>query len=242
MPLLWAFMTLQGLTFGFNRYGLVAVSYFALLYGPVLWGTVLVHELGHAFVARRHGIPCSHILLWPLGGLAVLGPGSSPITANIDLKVALAGPFTHLPQFLIWYLVTFAFPGVSWGHTGFSMVFNSFVPALCYAAMEINMYLFAFNLFLPCYPLDGGRVLVALLLLKGMAVESVAKVCVFISGPIAIFICVFGFYSWAVLCVFVGIWMVMQVYQMWVLLQNGQIRMHPMFANAPAATTQPSAA
>ena len=112
MPLLWAFMTLQGLTFGFNRYGLVAVSYFALLYGPVLWGTVLVHELGHAFVARRHGIPCSHILLWPLGGLAVLGPGSSPITANIDLKVALAGPFTHLPQFLIWYLVTFAFPGV----------------------------------------------------------------------------------------------------------------------------------
>ena len=48
-------------------------------------------------------------------------------------------------------------------------------------------------------------------IVAGMAVESVAKVCVFISGPIAIFICVFGFYSWAVLCVFVGIWMVMQV-------------------------------
>ena len=85
----------------------LAVAFHLLIYGPVLLGTVLVHELGHCFAARRVGgeaVACS-ILLWPLGGLAFIGDSFSPLE---DLQVALAGPLTHVPMFLGWLLAVVA--------------------------------------------------------------------------------------------------------------------------------------
>ena len=46
--------------------------------GPILLLTVFIHELGHAFTARRFGIDVMGILLWPLGGLAFVGHSSNP--------------------------------------------------------------------------------------------------------------------------------------------------------------------
>ena len=62
-----------------------------LLYGPILWTTVLVHEIGHALAAKRLGVEATEILIWPLGGLAFLG---STAAAKTDMLIALAGPAT----------------------------------------------------------------------------------------------------------------------------------------------------
>ncbi len=50
----------------------------AMQYGPILLGTVLIHELGHALAARRVGGHADGILLWPLGGLAYVGHDCGP--------------------------------------------------------------------------------------------------------------------------------------------------------------------
>ena len=67
----------------------------ALVYGPVLWATILLHEGGHCFAAKRLGAAVHSITLWPLGGVALIGQAASP---RDDMIVALAGPATHLPQ------------------------------------------------------------------------------------------------------------------------------------------------
>ena len=67
----------------------------ALVYGPLLWATILLHEGGHCFAAKRLGAAVHSITLWPLGGVALIGQAASP---RDDMVVALAGPATHLPQ------------------------------------------------------------------------------------------------------------------------------------------------
>lgn len=60
------------------------VSLVALLYGPILLVTIVAHELGHALTARKLGGSVEAIVLWPLGGLALIGAGASPLD---DIKV-----------------------------------------------------------------------------------------------------------------------------------------------------------
>ena len=132
-----------------------------VLGGPVLFMTVLIHELGHATMALKLGGDVSKILIWPLGGLAYISffGDSNP---KADALVAIAGPLTHIPQIAFWisamYLsnngqVSLFWP-VDWG-------FN-FWLALCSAAILLQISLFLFNL-IPAYPLDGGRLFGALL-------------------------------------------------------------------------------
>lgn len=74
----------------------------ALLVSTTLYVTVLVHELGHALMTRRVGGECSSILLWPLGGLAYCGHHGN---YQEQIYISLAGPLTHVPQFIFWLLV-----------------------------------------------------------------------------------------------------------------------------------------
>jgi Zn-dependent protease len=114
----------------------------------LFFASLLLHELGHALVARREGIPTREITLWMLGGVA---QSDAPFeTPGIEARVALAGP------------------AVSAG-LGTALVAAGLVaglpPALA-AVLEwlgwTNLLLLAFNL-LPVLPLDGGRVLRAAL-------------------------------------------------------------------------------
>ena len=59
-------------------HGWAALVWAALLYGPILLLTVLVHELGHSLAARRLGGEVDSILLWPLGGLAYIAHSGNP--------------------------------------------------------------------------------------------------------------------------------------------------------------------
>ena len=107
---------------------------------------LLAHELAHAFVARRAGVPVRSITLWALGGVSELG--GEPPTARADLRIAAAGPATSLLA-----------GGVFWGLA--VLLDLAAGPAIGVAALGwlaiMNVLLAAFNL-LPGAPLDGGRI------------------------------------------------------------------------------------
>ena len=114
-----------------------------------LFAGVVFHELGHSLVAMRYGYPIDSITLWFLGGIAQLT--ETPEDWRQEFAVAIAGPIVSVAVGAVSYL-------------GFLAVPESFGAArfvLAYLAVA-NVVLAAFNL-LPGFPMDGGRVLRALL-------------------------------------------------------------------------------
>ncbi len=129
--------------------GLVAVFWGGLrgliLMGAV-FGSVVLHELGHALVARAKGLPIGDISLYPFGGMARLL--DTPRTSGVEIGVAAAGP-----------LVSLVLGGGFWA---LSFVTGS---AELWIMAEVNLVLGLFNL-LPALPMDGGRILRAVLARK----------------------------------------------------------------------------
>lgn len=133
-----------------------------------LFALVLVHEFGHALGARRVGGDASDILLWPLGGLA---PLTLPERWKAHLIATLAGPAVHValaPVFIGAMLAAglgeaLLFNPLRLGATLASPVFDAWWKVLLFWLHAINLLLLGFNALLPMFPLDGGRILRALL-------------------------------------------------------------------------------
>ena len=109
-----------------------------------LLGSILAHELGHAFMGRRHGMQVESITLWLFGGLAQL-EGELP-SARVEAKVAGIGPAISL------------FAGIVGIGAAFLFGTSTMVGALFGWLGLVNVVLAVFNL-LPGAPLDGGRLL-----------------------------------------------------------------------------------
>ncbi|WP_226011112.1 CBS domain-containing protein [Halomicrobium salinisoli] len=114
-----------------------------------LFVSVLLHELGHSLVARRYGLAIESITLWFLGGLAQFA--ELPDDWRHELVIAVAGPAVSVALGLAGYAAVLALP-----ETAPAALF-----VLGYLAL-LNVALAAFNM-LPGFPMDGGRVLRALL-------------------------------------------------------------------------------
>jgi Zn-dependent protease len=130
----------------------------AVLSAVGFFGSILLHELGHAVAARRNGIGITSIQLWIFGGMARMDrEADSPST---ELKVALAGPLVTLAIVLILAVggiaaagaVEFKDAAVLESNSGASGV----LAMIAWLAM-INLLVLIFNL-LPAFPMDGGRV------------------------------------------------------------------------------------
>jgi Zn-dependent protease/predicted transcriptional regulator len=127
----------------------------------IVFGSVVLHELGHALVARGSGIPAKAIILLPIGGITVLDEAHAlpdPVNAwKRDIRIAIAGPpVSLLIAGLSALILLAAVPGLSL--TARPLLHSS---ALLRSIVWANVYLGLLNL-LPAYPTDGGRVLRAL--------------------------------------------------------------------------------
>lgn len=222
-PLYMAITTLYGFSGGNPEVGAMRL----LLNGPVLFGTVLIHELGHCFATWHVGGVVHQILLWPLGGLAYVGHDGD---AGDDLKVSIAGPLTHVPQALTWLGVLAAATGGTGGGTVTLINDGQFGPDLCREAIIINISLFVFNLCVPAYPLDGGRILCASLLLCGVGVSTAATITVIVSGVLSIMIIALGVYFMNVMSIFVGGWVLSKAYELHKINGQGRLDLHPVFS------------
>lgn len=116
----------------------------------LLMGSLLLHETAHAATARRKKISVEDVTLWALGGITRMG---RPQTAAAAFAVAVSGP-----------LISLAIGGVALGAgIGLHALFGWAVPAAVLVWLGwANLFLGVFNL-LPASPLDGGRVVQALL-------------------------------------------------------------------------------
>ncbi|MDB4955356.1 MAG: Peptidase [Myxococcales bacterium] len=129
-----------------------------LLLVVAVFTAVLVHELGHAFVARRFGYRTRDIMLLPIGGIATLE--QMPEKPTQELAVAVVGPAINLAiAGVIWIGITATGGQTSLGSV--TSLSGSFLAQLFW----INIGLAAFNM-VPAFPMDGGRALRALLALK----------------------------------------------------------------------------
>jgi Zn-dependent protease len=137
---------------GSNAFVLATVSALAFFL------SILLHELGHAVVAIRNGIPIEGIDLWMFGGVARLGRDTD--SPGVEFRVAIAGPIVTLVIAAICFGLGVAIsnPDQVLDSSQFSEtgVVGATTAVLGYLA-SINLIVLVFNL-IPGFPLDGGRI------------------------------------------------------------------------------------
>ena len=172
--------------------GWLAIGYYAeagsaaaagrVLFILLLFACVVLHEFGHALAAKAFGINTPDITLLPIGGVARLE--RMPEEPGQELIIAAAGPAVNVVIALGLWLV------IGWSPAADPAVFEG--SNLLMKLMQINVWLVLFNL-LPAFPMDGGRILRALLATRmsyaraTQAAATVGQAFAFIFGFLGLF-------------------------------------------------------
>lgn len=156
--LLWAAWQFGAMT------GSLSGALFGVIAFILLFVLVTLHELGHSFAARRYGIAVQQIVLSPIGGVAQLK--RMPDNPWQEFVIAVAGPAVNVIIAVFMTAVAVVF-GFSVGDllAGLGRIEGLALGALFSYVFVYNIFLAAFNL-LPAFPMDGGRVLRALLAMR----------------------------------------------------------------------------
>ena len=146
----------------FASFGVAGLAFGALLI-LLLFACVTLHEFGHALAAQRYGIPVREILLLPIGGVAVLE--RNPDRPMQELVIAVAGPMVNVIIAIGLTLVLTLKVNLGGIDASTLMAATQAGPSVLSALVWLltaNVLLVLFNL-LPAYPMDGGRILRAIL-------------------------------------------------------------------------------
>jgi len=146
--------------------------------------SVLLHELGHSFVAQRNDVPVKSVTLFLFGGVATIS--KEPPNGKAELLIAIAGPLTSLllaGVFGALWLVDHSIPYLA-------------APSAWLA--RINLLLALFNM-IPGFPLDGGRVLRAVVWHFSGDLRKATRIATFAGQIIA-----FGFIGYGLITIFTG--------------------------------------
>jgi Zn-dependent protease len=168
------------------QYGTLAKVVEGVLFIVALFVCVVLHEYGHALTARRYGIKTRDITLYPIGGVARLE--RMPDKPIEELWVAFMGPAVNV----VIAALLFAYLYLSRGLvpvTHLTVASGSFLERL----MAVNITLVLFNL-IPAFPMDGGRVLRALLAMR-MDYVRATQIAANIGQGLAFLLGLFGLFN-----------------------------------------------
>ncbi len=168
---------------GPHRAGGLSVAYVLALFL-----CVVLHELGHSVVAQRYGIPVLDITLYPIGGVARI---EKRPTARQELAIAVAGPAVNVVIALLLVAILAAMKAPPMLTLLQSPVQT--LPVFLAKMLLANVWLVLFNL-IPAFPMDGGRVLRALLALN-MPPERATGIAATIGQTIAIVAGIWAIFS-----------------------------------------------
>jgi Zn-dependent protease/CBS domain-containing protein len=149
---------------------------------------VLLHELGHSWVARRYDVTIASITLWIFGGMAHME--DLPEDWDIELYVAIAGPVMSVLVGAACYVLLFVLPG------------QPVVLFVVGSLAVINVTLAVFNL-IPAFPMDGGRVLRALLA-RSQPYAEATQTAATVGKLIAVLMAVFAVLAFAPLLLLIA--------------------------------------
>lgn len=166
----------------------------SVLYVALLFGCVLLHEFGHVFAARRYGVQTPDVTLLPIGGVARLE--RIPEKPGQELVVALAGPAVNVVIAAVLFLAVGGF-----GDGAFALADAR--QGLVERLLAANVFLAAFNL-IPAFPMDGGRVLRALLAYR-MGYARATRIAAGVGQFVAFLLGLYGLFGGNPLLVFVAL-------------------------------------
>lgn len=186
-------------------FGAVAIAA-ALVYIVALFAIVVLHELGHALTARRYGIRTRDIILLPIGGVARLE--RMPRDPRQELLVALAGPAVNVAIAIVLYALV-RLTGTAPSADLYAVDILASTRDFAYQLVFVNIMLAVFNL-IPAFPMDGGRVLRALLAMRMSSYVRATAIAARVGRVLAVVLGFVGVYEfqnpfWVLIALFV--WM-----------------------------------
>ncbi|WOF15553.1 CBS domain-containing protein [Methanoplanus sp. FWC-SCC4] len=179
------------ITRGFVPYSLGLIVTLSLFAG------VLLHELSHSIVAKKNGMKVKSITLLILGGIAAIDEGKSP-DPKVELPMAIAGPVASLIIGLISGFLAYA----SYNYISAPAFAGLLFYVFGYLSF-LNIILFLFNL-IPAFPMDGGRVLRAILARK-MPMYKATKIAADIGRAFAVIFGIAGILLFSPILVIIAI-------------------------------------
>ena len=179
--------------------GSIGAAFSGIVFILAIFACVVLHELGHALTAKKYGIKTRDIILLPIGGVARLE--KMPNRPIQELWVALAGPGVNvviaaLLAVYLWITNTLT------PDNQLTIATVPFVERI----MGVNIFLVLFNL-IPAFPMDGGRVLRALLAMR-LAYMQATRISAILGQTIAVLFGIIGlFFNPILLFIAFFVWM-----------------------------------
>ena len=209
LVLLWA-----ALDWGMSRGMGLAGAFYGVVFVALLFLCVTLHEMGHSLVARRYGAVVRDITLLPIGGVARLEGGMQ--RPSQEFWMALAGPAVNVVLAML--IGAAVLPLLGWRALGglgplWASLSNLGLERLLVDLLTANLGLALFNL-LPAFPMDGGRVLRALLASR-MGELDATRIAARVGQGLAVLSGLVGFFTGALNLTLIAVFIFIGAEQEW---------------------------